>query len=117
MIERRKLWVLDLYILFLAALLFLSPWLLALRYELAREESWAAGLALAIASVAALIAFRDWKEWLILLLGVWLVAAPWLLGFPHAAAMKVHIGVGLVVVYLAGLYLWLSHHDASAAPR
>jgi hypothetical protein len=113
MIERRKLWVLDLYVLILAILLFLSPWVFAFTYELAREESWAVGLLLTIASATALFALRSWKEWLILLLGLWLVAAPWLLGFPHAAAMKIHVGVGLVIAYLAGLDLWLLRHDSS----
>jgi hypothetical protein len=59
------------------------------------------------------LAFRDWKEWLILVLGVWLLAAPRLLGFPHAAAMKVQFGVGLIVAYLAALDLWLIHHDSA----
>ena len=63
-----------------------------------------------VLSLAALIAFADWEEWAALAMGLWLLASPWVLGFPHAAAMKIHIGVGLVVAYLAGLELWLIHY-------
>ena len=47
-----------------------------------------------------------WREFALLALGVWLVASPWILGFPHGAAMKIHIGAGLIVAYLGGLELW-----------
>jgi len=47
--------------------------------------------------------------------GAWIVASPWLLGFPHTIAMHVFIGIGIVVMYLAALELWLIHYDGPAA--
>ena len=51
------------------------------------------GATVMLLSLAALIAFGDWEEWAALVMGLWLVVSPWVLGFPHAAAMKIHIAV------------------------
>jgi hypothetical protein len=52
-------------------------------------------------------------------LGLWLIASPWALHFPASAAMKIHIGAGLLLVYVAGLELWLIHyhHDPGRSDR
>ena len=47
-----------------------------------------------------------------LLLGIWLIASPWALGFAHTRAMHFSIGVGVTVAFLAALELWLVY-DAS----
>lgn len=49
--------------------------------DAAAWNSYLAGLAVASLSLAALARPRPWKEWLNLILGVWLVAAPMVLGF------------------------------------
>jgi hypothetical protein len=85
----------------------LSRWLLALAYPAARIDAWVCGLILMAVSAAALAAFADLEELLALLLGLWMLASPWALGFPHTAT-KVHVAVGLLVAYLAGLELWLT---------
>ncbi len=106
--------ILDVYNLLLALFVFVSPWLFAYASRSARIDFWACGGLIAIVSTAAVVAFSDWEEWLNLLLGLWLVAAPWLLGFAHSKAMHMSVGVGLVIAYLAGLELWLDHYrDAS----
>jgi hypothetical protein len=64
-------------------------------------------------AIAAIMAFSEWEEWITLFLGLWLIAAPCLLGFPQAASMKISIGVGIVVAYLALLELWLIHYGSS----
>ncbi len=111
MARRDREYPLDLYKLGLGLLVFLSPWLFSLSYGPARIDSTVSGAVIMALSSAALVAFSDWEEWATLVVGAWLVIAPWILGFPHAAAMKIHIGVGLVVTYLAGLELWLVHYD------
>jgi len=108
--QRPREYVLDIYKLLLGAFVAVSPWLFAFRLDAARFDALAAGLLVVTISAAALIAFADWEEWAILVLGLWLIASPWVLGFPVAAAMKIHIGVGLSLVYLAGLELWLIHY-------
>ena len=108
MLNRRES-ALDVYKLALGGFLFLSPWLFAYTYGASRLDAWACGLLLMLLSAAALFAFVDWKEWLILALGLWMVAAPWVLGLPHAAT-KIHVAAGLLCAYLAGLELWLVHY-------
>jgi len=107
----RREWPLDLYKLVVGVFVFLSPWIFAFAYGLARTDAWVSGLILMAASTAALVAFHDWEEWLALAVGLWLIAAPWILRMPHLAA-KIHIGAGLVCVYLAVLELWMLHYNA-----
>ncbi len=104
--------VLDLYNLLLAAVLFVAPWLFRLTNAEGKLDMWASGAVLGLISLAAMIAYKDWEEWANLLLGLWLIISPWLLGFAHTRAMHFSIGFGVVVAFLAALDLWL-HYDAS----
>ena len=104
--------VLDLYNLLLAALLFVSPWLFRLTNGSGKMDLWATGAVVALISLAAMIAYRDREEWANFLLGLWLIASPWLLGFAHTSAMHFSIGIGIVIAFLAVLDLWL-HYDAT----
>jgi predicted cobalt transporter CbtA len=99
----------DIYNLFLAAVLFLSPWLFRLTNEPGKVDLWVAGAIIGVASLAAIIAYRDWEEWVNVLMGVWLIASPWLLGFPHTRAMHISIGMGVVITLLALLDLFLHY--------
>ncbi len=102
----------DVYNLFLAAVLFVSPWLFRLTNGPGRADLWVTGAIIGIVSLAALITYRDWEEWLNVLSGLWLIASPWLLGFPHTRAMHLSIGIGVVVVLLALLDLFLHYEKA-----
>ena len=103
--------VLDLYNLSLGLVLFLSPWLFAYASERARIDSWASSALIAAMSIAAIMAFSDWEEWVNLLLGIWLMVSPWALGFAHTRAMHVSIGLGAMVTFLAALELWLVNYE------
>jgi SPW repeat len=105
--------ILDIYALLLAAFCFLSPWLFAYVGRIARIDLWASGALIAAVSIAAIVAFSEWEEWLNLLLGIWLVLAPWALGFARTKAMHMCVGTGGVVAYLAALQLWLAHYSDS----
>jgi hypothetical protein len=107
--------VLDLYNLLLAGLLFVSPWLFRLTNSPGRMDLWATGAVIAVISLAAMVAYKNWEEWANLLLGLWLIASPWLLGFAHTRAMHFSVGIGIVVTFLAALDLWL-HYDAAHFP-
>ena len=115
-ILRMKIWrresALDLYKLLLAMFLLISPWLFARANGTAAADLWASGALLAILSLAAMVAFANWEEWINLLLGLWLIVSPWVLGFAHTRAMHFSIGVGAAVTFLAALELWLVY-DAS----
>jgi len=106
--------VLDLYNLLLAMLLFVSPWLFAGASGVSAMDIWASSAAIAAISLAAIVAFSNWEEWANLVLGIWLIASPWVLGFTHTSAMHFSIGIGGAVAFLAALELWLLY-DASTA--
>jgi len=56
------------------------------------------GVLLVAASWVALARPRPWEEWVNLVLGVWLVVAPFVLGFEDAGApMLNHVVVGVIV--------------------
>lgn len=61
----------------------------------------------AIVLVAGLAVVRRgaggrWKEWLNFVLGVWLIASPWLLGYAEAGfAAWVHMIVGIIIVIIS----------------
>ena len=110
MIKWRNVSPLDLYKLVLGAFLFLSPWLYGFVHTPASLDAWMGGSILMVASAAALLVFNDWEEWLALFLGLWMIAAPWVLSFPHTAT-KIHLIAGFICAFLAGLELWLVHYD------
>ncbi len=107
---RRKS-ALDFYTAAFGLFLFVSPWLFAYADKDARLDLWASGAAIAAISIAAIVAFSNWEEWLNLLLGLWLIASPWVLGFVHTRAMHVSIGLGVMVAFMAALELWLVNYE------
>jgi hypothetical protein len=119
---RMKQWrresALDVYNLVLAAFLLISPWLFARANATAAMDLRLSGAAIAAISLAAMLAFSNWEEWANLLLGVWLIVSPWVLGFAHTRATHFSISVGVVVTFLAALELFLvydaTHSDQPA---
>ena len=104
--------VLDLYNLLLAVILFGAPWFLAHASRAADLDLRLSAVAIIILSLAAMIAFSAWEEWVNAAVGLWLVASPWILGFAHTSAMHFAIGIGIAITFLAALDLWLRHEAA-----
>lgn len=102
---------LDLYATAFGVFLLVSPWLFAYANKNARLDLWASGAAIAAISITAIVAFSNWEEWLNLLLGLWLIASPWVLGFAHTRAMHVCIGLGAMVTFIAALELWVVNYE------
>ena len=99
----------DIVNLFLGTILFFSPWLFSLSLGTPRQTAAIAGLLIAVLSIAALTAFAVWEEWLNLIVGLWLIASPWLFGFQDSDAMMVDVVIGAVVAALAALEAWMVH--------
>jgi hypothetical protein len=80
----------------LSALLFVSPWILDFAgLAIAARTAWISAIVIAVFSLAAAIKFAEWKEWVTLAGGVWLVIAPWVLGFAYfGGATAAFTGVG-----------------------
>jgi SPW repeat-containing protein len=111
----RELAVLDVYNAMLGAFLAVSPWLFAYTQGVMRTDAWITSAALIVLSLAAVVAFAEWEEWLNIGIGLWLIVSPWVLGFPRSHAMHISVAVGILVSYLAALELCLHHMRYSAS--
>ncbi|CCD90599.1 conserved membrane hypothetical protein [Bradyrhizobium sp. ORS 375] len=100
---------LDIYTLACGLFLAGAPWLFGFARTAGQLDAEIVGVAVVALSIGGLMAFADWEEWLKVALGVWLIAAPWLLGFVHTPAMHVSIVIGIAVTFLSLLELWLAH--------
>ena len=87
--------------------LCISPW--ALRFDLAPVPTRAAvvsGLLVILTEVVTLSVFSMAEEWINVLLGVWLVAAPWILAFSIPIVSANFIVVGVLVLALGAYEIW-----------
>jgi SPW repeat len=97
----------DVANLILGAVLLFSPWIFGFDAGKASENATIAGIAIAVLAIAALAAFAVWEEWLNLIVGLWTLVSPWILGFQGTTAMTVHVVIGAAVAILAAVELWL----------
>lgn len=107
----------DLLNLALAVILFVSPWVIGFTGEtLATWTAWVTGLVIAAISVSAMfVKFAKWEDVASLVVGIWAMAAPWLLGFAIVTtALWAHVVVGAVLAVLAAGEVWsdVSHKPA-----
>ncbi|MDR9486053.1 MAG: SPW repeat protein [Sediminimonas sp.] len=100
----------------LGAALFVSPWVLGYAGQMAAfGNALIVGAIMVVLALAALIDFREWEEWIGIVLGVWLIASPWILGFTGlVAAMWTAVILGVLTLVLAGWSLY-SHGGMSTA--
>jgi hypothetical protein len=90
-------------------LLFVSPWLLGFS-DAAAWSAWISGAVLVAVSLTAISHFSEWEEWVDLVVGAWILAAPWTLNFPaDSAQVKIHLLAGGIIVILAAMELWQEH--------
>src|SRR5712671_493140 len=97
----------DVANLILGAILFVSPWIFKFYAGKVSENAYIAGIVIAILAIAALAAFAVWEEWLNLIVGLWALVSPWVLGFQGTTAMTVHVVIGAAVAILAAIELWM----------
>ena len=70
------------------------------------------GAAAVLLALAALLAFRQWEEWLDVALGLWLIASPWVLGFTYSQTAVWAAIVGGAVI--AAMGAWATYDERSA---
>jgi hypothetical protein len=97
----------DVANLILGAVLLFSPWIFHFDAERASENAYIAGIVIAVLAIAALATFAVWEEWLNLIVGLWVLISPRVLGFQGTTAMTVHVVIGAAVAILAAIELWL----------
>ena len=102
--------------LLLALWLFVAPWML--NYSEVRLPVWngfAAGIVVAAFSIAAMLKFTKWEEWINIVAGFWLIASPWVLNYTTllgptrtlpATANHLAVGLAIVILSLWELNLW-----------
>jgi|SRR3954468_1391642 hypothetical protein len=98
--------------LILALCLFFSPWILGFAMPSgaggaawasnASWDSWTLGVIIFAVSATALFRLQAWEEWVNVVLGIWLLLAPFLLGFTTVpGGAWTHWIVGALVVIFA----------------
>ena len=96
-----------------ATCLFLTPWIFGFAsVGEASRNAWICGVAIGIASLAAVFAYAEWEDWASLVLGLWLIVSPWLLGFHDTvmSATRVSVVVGIAVAVFSAGALWFMRH-------
>ncbi len=112
----------DTIALILGAWLIASPWLLG--FTGVSVAMWNAVLFGALIMVMALMAifnFHEWEEWADMVIGLWLVASPWTLGFARTydvmstnAATWNFVVLGLLTIAMA-VWSLMSHRQRMIA--
>ena len=102
--------------LVLAVCLFISPWVVGFLVETNPTlNAWIVGVVLAILALATLSVFAEWEEWANFVLGLWLIASPWVLGFAtNTDAMWTHVILGVLVAAVSAWAIW-GHRQAPHA--
>jgi SPW repeat len=98
----------DVANLILGAILFFSPWMFGFESGKVSQNATISGLVIVVLAIAALAAFALWEEWLNLIVGLWVLVSPWVLGFQGTTAMTVHVVIGAAVAILAGIEIWIT---------
>ena len=88
-------------------LLAISPWLAGFTSEaVASSNAVLCGLLMISFTAATILQVRDWRSWMNLVPGVWVLLSPWILGFAtHMAAGAIHFLIGLIVSIVSWLEL------------
>ncbi len=94
--------------LIVGAGLMLAPWYFGFMGEAkATWNAWISGTFVAVFALLAIMQTLDLEEYIMAVIGVWVVAAPWLLDFKDVTAARwTHVGFGLAIVVLAVIELW-----------
>lgn len=87
--------------------LLLSPWTLSYSEDApALRNAVTVGFVLIFVEVVTLSVFRPWQEWANVLIGVWLIASPFVLDFVNPAGTTNAIVIGGLVLLLAFYEIW-----------
>jgi len=115
--ERKDKGIVDMVNLLLGAALFLAPWLYGFADQMAAAwNAWITGAVMVVLAAAAIFAFVEWEEWVNLVVGLWALVSPWVLGFAaNTPAMYSHVIIGLVVAVLSAGVGWYFHNNPPRA--
>jgi hypothetical protein len=142
-IARENRW-LDWFLVALSVWFFISPWVISFgggavphntvvppheeaailaMTSRAAWNAWVCGAILFFVMLSAVGRLEASQEWIALIIGAWLIAAPWALGFtPLGGASADHWSVGIIAFLIAAWNLWRMRNaplpaDTVAPPR
>jgi hypothetical protein len=97
----------------LGLVLFLTPWMAGFAGEqMAAWTAWITGGAIALVAAAGLWGYATPASWMNLALGLWAIAAPWVMGFASMASpMWSHAVLGALVALAAAAGFWAGHQS------
>lgn len=98
----------------IGGVLFISPWALNFTDLSAPAwNAWICGLVIMImAAYSLFVALREWEHWNGIVIGGWLMAAPWVLGFGGIASVTaVYIVLGAFLIASEGWEIRQYRHD------
>ncbi len=99
----------DVANLILGVFLLISPWIFKFEPGHLTQNAMITGIVMAVLAIAALAAFAVWEEWLNLIVGLWAIISPWVVGFQtNHTATTVHVIVGVLVAVLAAVEIWMT---------
>jgi len=103
----------DVINIVLAAWLFLSPWIVGFAgVTAAGWTAWLTAIAIGIFAIAALTALAEWEEWINLVLGLWLLVSPWVLGISGQYGPTLTLCLtGIAVSVVAAIEIWVMHRN------
>lgn len=106
----------DWIMLVCGVLLFVSPWAMGFSADSGpARAAWAGGIAIAAMAITALVQFAEWEDWVALVAGVLMIAAPWMIGFAGMAyAVWAFVVLGLIVALASISEIWTLHHPEGA---
>jgi hypothetical protein len=105
----------------LGAWLIISPWTMGYRTGASTAEDVILGAAVIIVALVSMAAMSTAGAWVNVILGIWIIIAPWVLGYAHARTggpiNEVITGVLVVVFALLRLASGQRLVTAGASPR
>jgi hypothetical protein len=95
----------------LGLLLLLTPWLVGFAAEQTTAwTAWITGGAIALVAAIGMAGYAYAMAWVNLVLGIWALLAPWILGFAASTgAMWSHVVLGALTALSAAAELWMEH--------
>lgn len=73
------------------------------------------GVLAIVLGIAALASFRIWEEWADIVLGLWLVASPWALGFASVSTAVWNVALCGAVIILSAVWALYDTREAGHA--
>ena len=84
--------------------LWISPFVLHFKFADAAADASVAGVLIGSTATMVIATQKAWGEWVNMILGVWLIASPWLLGFSDRPVAFGNMVISGAVIALFSLW-------------